>query len=467
MNSSKSILNIGFLTLGFSTYWKQMPGIREEIIKYSKEIEKRLSNYGKIINPGMIDTVEKARSANEKLQRENADIIFLHVGTYFPSQIILHTLYGLHIPIVTLHLQPVQDFTDNTQSSYTLPKNTFSAGGEIGNVLNRAGISYSSIVGPLYGDDSVWGEIEQWCNVANVRKSLRIANVALIGNFYNGMCDLYVDMTKIITEFGTNIEIMEMAHLRKYVECVSQQEIDESYRETVEKFSFIGNITKEKLEWCNQVAVGMQKMVQDRELSAIAIHYNGYDGDIEEKIGYSLTLGGSLLAARGIPCVAEGDVLLTIPMIVMNRLAGGATQAEINVCNYKEDFSYVGHAGPGDIRLSNEKPLLRWLDFFHGKKGSGVSCEFSLKHGPVTLLSLVQTQSGGYKLTCTHADSVPGERLRNGNVSTPVRFNRAVNEFFTQWMTQGPSHHSVICLGHHGQILMKFAKTYGIEFVML
>lgn len=467
MNQRKCSINIGLLSFGFSTYWEQMPGIREEIEQYSKEVENRLVNYGKIINPGLIDTVEKARSANEKLYRENVDIIFVHVATYFPSRIILHALHNLNVPVITLHLQPVQDFTEYTHSAYTLPKNSFSAGGEIGNVLNRSGISFSTVVGRLYDDEAVWNEIEQWCKAASIRKTLRMANIALIGNFYNGMCDLYVDMTRITAKFGVNIEIMEMAQLRKYIECVNQDEIDDSFNEVKEKFSFIGNITKEKLEWNCQVAVGMQKMIKDCKLSAVAIHYNGYQGDIEEKIGYSLTLGGSLLAAGGIPCVAEGDILLTLPMIALNELAGAATQAEINVCDYKNNYSYVGHAGPGDIRLADEKPLLRWLDFFHGKKGSGVSCEFSVKNGQVTLASLIQTQNGDYKLVCTHADSVPGNRLKNGNVNTPVRFNRPINEFFKLWMSNGPSHHSVICEGHYGDLLEKFAKICGIEFVLL
>lgn len=465
----KSITNlkIGFFSIGFNKYWSQMPGILDELKTYSKIISQRISEFGELIDAGLIDNIEKSRKANDLFHLENVDIIFLHVGIYAPSENIIRTLFNLNVPVITLHLQSEMSFNQNSNSIYTLPKNTFSAGGEIGNVLVRAGIKFDSIVGLLNKDKKIWNEVHQWCNAAYANKVLKYINIGLLGNFFPGMCDLYVDQTQIIEKFGVNIKLIEMGELRSFVEKVTEEEITENYKKTIETFSLIGDIGLEKLKWCNQVASGLEKFVYEQKLHALAYHFEGYPNSIEEKIGYSMTLGGSFLTAKGIPCVAEGDVLLNIPMLIMKHLSGGSSQAEINVGDYVDDFIYIGHSGPGDLTLADSKPLLRWLDFFHGKKGMGISCEFSLKNGPLTIVSLVQNKKGSYKLICTEANAVSGKRLQNGNINTGVKFSMGIADFFIRWIAEGPSHHSVISVGHHSEILQKFAKIADIEYVRI
>ena len=45
---------------------------------------------------------------------------------------------------------------------------------------------------------------------------------------------------------------------------------------------------------------------------------------------------------------------------------------------------------------------------YHGKVGRGVSVEKVVKHGPVTLLSVVETPGGKPGLLCAEAESVTG-----------------------------------------------------------
>jgi len=467
MRNNPTALNIGMFSIGLRAYWSQMPGIREEILEYAGWIEEKLCEQGNVINGGMIDSVTGARELSGLFRRESVDIIFVHIGTYANSQTILHCLHGQHVPVVTLHLQPVDDFKGESHSGYTLPKNAFAAGGEIGNVLVRGNRPFYPVIGRLYGDDAVWREVKEWCRVARARKALSAANVGFLGSFCGGMCDLHNDMVQIISTFGINIELMEIAQLRDYINRVTEKELEEKRAEVRRAFIFLEGVTEEKLEWSIRVTVAAEHFVREHELTALTHNYFGYPGDIDEKIAYSLVLAGCMLMAKGIPCVMEGDILLTVPMMLMRLLSGGASQSEINVCDFNTDCFYVGHSGSGDITLACEKPLLRWLDFFHGRRGSGVSCEFSLRPGPVTLVSLVQDGSHGYRILCAQAEAIEGGRLKNGNVNTRIRFGRPVDEFFRLWMEQGPSHHSVISLGHHVSALEKFARIVGIQHITI
>ena len=276
---------------------------------------------------------------------------------------------------------------------------------------------------------------------------------------------MYTDATHLIGKLGINLEILEAADLRRFVEAVSPKEIEESYRLTKERFTLDGRATRENLEWCNRVACGMERLVREYDLDALAFHCTGYPGSPEHQIGYSMTLGGSFLTGRGVPCVAEGDINVAIAMLILGHLGGGASQAEVNVADFNSRVNFISHSGPGDISLAAEKPFLRWLDFFHGKSGSGVSCEFSIGAGPITMLSLTPRDGGVLRLIGTEGEAVPGPILKNGNVNTRVRFAGGIESFTEAWFSQGPSHHSAIGKGSHTTLLEKVAEVLDLEWI--
>ena len=63
-------------------------------------------------------------------------------------------------------------------------------------------------------------------------------------------------------------------------------------------------------------------------------------------------------------------------MLIMNKIGGGGSFAELHPFDVVDDIVLIGHDGPHNINISNEKPILRKLKKFHGKPGSGVSVEF-------------------------------------------------------------------------------------------
>ena len=98
----------------------------------------------------------------------------------------------------------------------------------------------------------------------------------------------------------------------------------------------------------------------------------------------------------------------------------------------------MGHDGPGHIAIAQEQPTLRALKLYHGKRGAGLSVEFKVRYGPVTIVGCTQTADGRLKLLAAEGESIPGETFRIGNTNSRLRFGLPPAEFLERWCARGP-----------------------------
>ena len=92
--------------------------------------------------------------------------------------------------------------------------------------------------------------------------------------------------------------------------------------------------------------------------------------------------------------------------------------------------------------------MLRGLGLFHGKRGYGLSVEFNVKTGPITILGMTQTAEGRLKLLAAEGESLPGSRLEIGNTNSRLRFGLDPAAFMDRWCEHGPTHHVALGVGH-------------------
>ena len=125
----------------------------------------------------------------------------------------------------------------------------------------------------------------------------------------------------------------------------------------------------------------------------------------------------------------------------------------------------MGHDGPGHIAIAEGKTKVRPLGVYHGKVGQGLSVEMSVKHGPVTLLSVVQTADGKFKLLMAEAESVPGPILEIGNTNSRYRFASARANLSTIGTAHGPAHHCAVGVGHIASKIDKLGQLLQMEVI--
>jgi L-arabinose isomerase len=151
----------------------------------------------------------------------------------------------------------------------------------------------------------------------------------------------------------------------------------------------------------------------------------------------------------------------------MDRLDAGGSFAELHPADFRDDTILVGHDGPAHIRIADDRPVLRSLSVYHGKRGRGLSVEFKVRTGPVTLLGLTQTARGRFKLVAAAGESVAGPIPATGNTNTRVRFAGSVASFVERWSLEGPTHHFALGVGNQLAVLQKAADALGVELAIV
>ncbi|MGA2660971.1 MAG: arabinose isomerase, partial [Verrucomicrobiota bacterium] len=88
-----------------------------------------------------------------------------------------------------------------------------------------------------------------------------------------------------------------------------------------------------------------------------------------------------------------------------------------------------------------------------------------VRHGPVTLLSVVQTVDGRLEFLVAEAQSVPGPILEIGNTNSRYRFSIGARAFVEQWNARGPAHHCAVGVGHIAGKIEKLGRLLNMQTI--
>jgi L-arabinose isomerase len=457
---------VGVFGIGLEAYWAQFPGLKERLQGYQRHVEEQVGQQATVVSAGLVDTAPKARAAGRKFTQERVDLIFCYVGTYATSSQVLPAVQQANVPVVVLNLQPVAALDyENTDTGEWLANCSACCVPEISNAFERSGVDFNVVSGMLFDDATARGEIEEWCRAATAVRTLRASRFGFLGHTYPGMLDMYSDFTMLHAQLGLHVEVLEMDDLRDRVDAATDEEVAAKLEETRATFEVDESVSREELDRAARVAVGLDRLAEDFDLDALAYYYRGTNDSVYERLGAGLILGNSLLTARGIPASGEGDLKNAVAMKVMDSLRAGGSFTEFYAMDFNENFILMGHDGPGHVAISDRKPILRGLGLYHGKAGSGVSVEFSVKTGPITIFAVTQTRDGRLKSLAAEGESIPGPTLRIGNTNSRLRYALPPAAFMNAWCEQSPTHHCALGVGHTAGVLRKVGRLLDLEFV--
>jgi L-arabinose isomerase len=472
---SDAPLRIGLFGIGLDTYWAQFDGLKERLESYLTRVARKLERPGvEVVNVGLVDNSERAYKAGRELRCADVDLIFLHVTTYALSSTVLPVVRRAKVPIVVLNLapEPAIDYAHfNALGDLTKMTGEWLAHcaacpvPEIANVFQRAGIRFQQVTGVLDDDPVCWREVDAWVEAARVAAAMAENRLGLMGHYYNGMLDIYSDVTMQCAVFGTLIEILEVDELADLRREVSEAEVAARLQEFHEVFDIQADCPEADLCEAARTAVALDALVEKHRLGSLAYYYQGGRASENETAIASIILGTSQLTARGIPVAGEYEVKNVQAMKIMDLFGCGGSFTEYYAMDFTDDVVLMGHDGPGHIAIAEGKIKVRPLQVYHGKVGHGVSVEMAVRHGPVTLLSVVEQAGGKLALLVAEGESVAGPILEIGNTNSRYRFACGARDFVNRWNAAGPAHHCAVGVGHLADKIGKLGELLELEVI--
>jgi L-arabinose isomerase len=321
------------------------------------------------------------------------------------------------------------------------------------------------VTGLLDETDSAWEEIADWLAASRVAHAMEHNRLGVMGHYYSGMLDIYSDLTLQTRVFGTHVEIVEVDELSALRREVADGQILGRMEQIRDAFDVQPDCPEAELARAARTSVALDLLVEKYRLGSLAYYYKGTGIQENEDSLASIIVGNSMLTARGIPVAGEFEIKNVQAMKIMDCLGAGGSFTEYYANDYADDVILMGHDGPGHIAISDGKPKVRPLGVYHGKVGSGLSIEMSVKHGPVTLLSVAEDGKGSLKLVVAEGESVAGPILEIGNTNSRYRFPIGARAFMQEWNREGAAHHCAIGVGHKYAQLAKLAALLAIECV--
>lgn len=475
---ASSPTKIGIFGVGYETYWNQFPGLYDELMQKQETFIGKIPDLGmKIIDFGMVDSPSKAYEAVKAMEAENLDLIFCDMLTYATSGTFGIIIKSIKAPIVLVALQPLKAMNYSKASTYMqLVNDDICALPEFAGAAVRFGKKVpDTIIGTLYDDPEVDIKINEYCRIAKVLHDLKNAQLGHIGHPINAMLDMHTDATMLTSFFGSHIVQCEANQLMKCFEKVTEEEIRTSQKRILDFFDtpdpvsdpISMKLTDEDLRIAAKVSVALENFIKTNHLNGLAYYYDGPDESEMRRLMSNLIVGNSLLTAQHIPMCGESDLKTLIALLIFDRLGIGGSFAEFHPVDFNEGFVLVGHDGPHNISIADGKPVLRSLKKYHGKPGHGAGVEFKIKEGPITMLSINSTYDGKFKFIIAEGESVSGPIPPTGNTNTRGFFKPDIKIFLQNWISEGPTHHFALGIGHHSSTLAKIAKYLNIECVII
>ena len=444
-------VKVGYLSLVKGSWINEsLAGQRAEALKLLNSLEIELVDCGELLQ-----SEAQAAEAVERFAECRVDCLLVHFLTFALGACAPSAARKLGVPVIFWSVP------EPPMCGGRLQANSFCATNMNAHALWRMGLNYSFV----YGDgDSVREKLAEKFAVVRAVRELANLRIGSVGGRVPGFYTSNYDELGLCAKFGVETEkitLLEVVEKARNILNGAANPVCEAADRVL-----IQDITSEEMRKLKALYQALVETAEKYRLSSFALRCWPDVNDI-----YGLGVCGliGMLNESGYVTACEGDVLGAVAMKLAQCLSGGAIPFFCDWIYFDEheNTGIVWHCGAAAPSLCRAgcSPRFCKSSIIDGGGVKGVTCEFPLKPGRVTMLRLGETREPGkYRLFATAGTALDTDQILRGNPLN-VKFDRRISEMLDTVIENGIEHHYVVV---HGDIMDKlrlFAKWMDLELL--
>jgi L-arabinose isomerase len=462
------LTKIGFLALAAQWFWDTNMSdsvSTEEVRSQIRKIEAGISASDELVSAGLVTTEESARSAAAKFREAGVDALVACCVMWSEDQPLLRVLEEMRDTPLLLWCWTPGTSLPESLTALDLTKWSGPVGAQqISGALRRSGRRFTFVIGN-HNEKETIREIREFLAAAAVARSVRHARVGLLPYRYHVMSNTWVDEFDLMSKIGIDVIYVSVGQLASSAALVKDAEV-RSYIDGLKAMHISPQVSSIGLSEAARISLGLAKIVKDQRLDAISI------GDCNDELHAVLKCRPCLylpsVFENGVVVGSEGDLRGILAQLILARLSGQPTLfTEIFTYDEEQNQILVGHAGMHDIRLAGEHSAVTITpDYEYPMEEAGVWMAFSVKPGPVTLLSITSDQRG-FHFVVTKGEALPAEGRLQGYPNALVKLEMPLRSFFAAATTIGATQHWALVPGDLRGSVSRLAYVIGIDCTIL
>ena len=424
----------------------------ESLTLLLNETEKRLADAG-IVYPGIqtvATTSESAVSLCREARCEGFDGFVLFLASWIECRVVMSALLELEgLPVMLWGTTMIEVGGKNVNTG------SYVSAAMLSGVVKRLALPCKCLIGSCQ-DPGTIGEILTFAKVSSAIKALRYSTVGLIGYTSMGIYTGTFDHLFMRYHIGPEIDHMDAYTLINYAQKYGAEAISNAENELRAVARLNEKIDKAAVGRTLALYLAMKEICGEYKWDALNIKCQ-YELSKEYKTVPCVAI--SLLADQGIITSCEGDMLITVSMMIL-RYISGQTVTYGDAINHYKDTNTVKFSACGFLPFSMGAGERLVRNFMEHPGFSGIQTSFVMRPERVTFLRLVE-DTGSYHLVYGTGQGLQ-TGLRDGCMpALDVRLDGKLEDFVSAYAGQ----HYAICYGDCSAELEMFAGLKGIKTV--
>lgn len=430
--------------------------------KNAKEYLQSLPDVEVIGGDSMIDFEDRAIKELEFFEKEQPDMIVAHFMTFSLGVIVPMFAQRLKVPVVLWSMKEPDPCGGRLQN------NSFCAANMNSHFMYRMHVPYFHVHAEV-GSDDAKVQLSKAIRVTRTMNVLNRMRIGVIGGRVPGFFTSSWDEMLLRTKIGPEIKIITEHEVIEAARNLTADELDDAVKTILSDAPVhpTDGPTEDQLKKSAALFGAVKKMKDKFLVDTLAMRC--WPEFISNDL-YGITVCSTIghLTNHGYLTACEGDAYGAVMMRISQELTGDLPFF-CDMIVMEGEYGVAWHCGaaPCGLCKAGYQPQLRKSATVEGGGVKGVTNEFPLKPGRVTLARLGEKRDGdGFRMLIATGEGLDTDLFVRGN-PLKIKFDAGCDKLREVVINQGWEHHYALSYGDLVPELLDLCRCMDIEPVVV